>query len=410
MQVSTRPSPVRWLGNRWWPESGAVSTIPALDGLRAVAVVLVLLFHAWYGLPGYIKPGQDPYQFPINYGRTGVHLFFVLSGFLLFMPYARWILNIQARPSTRLFYRRRLLRVGPAYWVCLFIMVIAGPYTLAALFDVATHIVFLSNAFPQTTFTINGVFWTMAIEVQFYLMLPLFANALRWLSRRFGPRLGIAIGLGSLILVSLIETFLTKRGAIGHVPIVSSLLLSQYSSLPFWLDVFACGMTVSVAYVYLTQISSARRMPRGACVVALTLGVFIGVSLAFAPMAQRAPFKDFLFGIAYAGLLLGVLGGPTFVKALFASRPLRFVGLISYSFYLWHTSVLGLLDAIFRRQHTSLGEMILLNIALGLPVSILAAYLSYQCVERPFIHARKRAHDAMAGQPAPVIEPLVVRA
>lgn len=125
-----------------WPESGAVNAIPALDGLRALAVVLVLVFHAWNDLPGYIQPGQDPYQYPLNYGRTGVHLFFVLSGFLLFLPYARWMFGIQSRPSTQLFYARRLLRVGPAYWVCLALLALTAPITVSALKDVALHVFF----------------------------------------------------------------------------------------------------------------------------------------------------------------------------------------------------------------------------------------------------------------------------
>jgi Acyltransferase family len=69
---------------RLWPESGAVSSIPALDGLRAVAVLFVLAFHAWLAAPGFSRPGDLVFTLPITYGRTGVQLFFVLSGFLLF--------------------------------------------------------------------------------------------------------------------------------------------------------------------------------------------------------------------------------------------------------------------------------------------------------------------------------------
>ncbi len=70
--------------------------------------------------------------YPINYGRTGVHLFFVLSGFLLFLPYARWLFGMGQRPSAQLFYKRRVLRIGPAYWACLAILLLAGPITAAS--------------------------------------------------------------------------------------------------------------------------------------------------------------------------------------------------------------------------------------------------------------------------------------
>src|SRR6185437_11948730 len=75
-----------------WPENGAINPIPALDGLRALAVVLVLLFHSWSDIPdggGLIIAPDNPN--PLSFGRTGVQLFFVLSGFLLFLPYARWL-------------------------------------------------------------------------------------------------------------------------------------------------------------------------------------------------------------------------------------------------------------------------------------------------------------------------------
>src|SRR5215472_5489881 len=118
-----------WMA-RLWPESGAVSPIPALDGLRAVAVLLVMLFHSWWYMPGQNAQGPQQGQFAINYARTGVPLFFVLSGFLLFLPYARWLFGLRPRPSTWLFYKRRALRIGPAYWVSLVILILVAPLTV----------------------------------------------------------------------------------------------------------------------------------------------------------------------------------------------------------------------------------------------------------------------------------------
>ena len=89
-----------------------MNAIPALDGLRALAVLLVILFHAWTFVPGYIQPGQNAADYALFYGKTGVQLFFVLSGFLLFLPYAQWIFGLRERPSTLMFYKRRALRVG----------------------------------------------------------------------------------------------------------------------------------------------------------------------------------------------------------------------------------------------------------------------------------------------------------
>jgi len=163
-----------------WPESGAVNPIPALDGLRALAVLLVILFHASTFAEG--NPSGNPAS-AIFYGKTGVQLFYVLSGFLLSLPYAQWFFGLRKRPSTLLFYKRRALRVGPAYWVSLLILGLATAPTIASVRDVALHAVFLSNTTWLSTFSINGVYWTMAIEVQFYALLPLIWLAIYGLAR-----------------------------------------------------------------------------------------------------------------------------------------------------------------------------------------------------------------------------------
>src|SRR6476660_7671196 len=111
----------------WWPESGARNPIPALDGVRTLAVLLVMFFHAWWVMPERIALGANALTQPVYYLWTGVHLFFVLSGFLLFLPYARWIQDDRSRPSAYLFYKRRFLRIVPAYWASLVILTLAGP-------------------------------------------------------------------------------------------------------------------------------------------------------------------------------------------------------------------------------------------------------------------------------------------
>lgn len=382
-----------WIRNRLWPESGALTAIPALDGLRAVAVLLVLVFHAWFYTPGYLQPGQNAYLYPINYGRTGVHLFFVLSGFLLFMPYARWIFGLQERPSAFLFYRRRLLRVGPAYWVCLGLLALAGAYTIFAVLDVALHVVFLPNLLPQTTFTINGVFWSMAIEVQFYILLPIFAWMTYRLSRLIGPWPSLLVGLGSLTAISLAQTVVARHNSLTGIPVISNFLLGQESSLPFWLDIFVAGMAVSAVYVHLTHRTPGRRVPCLLGWVTLIVGLSIAFGITFVPPAHQIPFKDYLFGVAYACILLGVLGGPRIARSILGSRPFRFIGLISYSCYLWHLSVLTVVESLVASLHLPITQAIALNFVIVLPCSIGAAYLSFQITERPFISIRKRSHE-----------------
>ncbi|HEX5546708.1 MAG TPA: acyltransferase family protein, partial [Ktedonobacterales bacterium] len=163
--------------------------IRALDGLRALAALSIVLFHVMLFLQLEYTPLSQAINHTWYYLSTGVHLFFVLSGFLLFLPYARAMLDGQRLPSTRRFYRRRALRILPAYWVCLAIMVALKFYVRHVPFslgDVTAHIFLIHDSFPQFNRDYDGPFWTLAVEAQFYLLLPLLALVVSWVcgSRR----------------------------------------------------------------------------------------------------------------------------------------------------------------------------------------------------------------------------------
>lgn len=389
---------VQW--RRFWPESGAMNAIPALDGMRALAVLLVMLFHSWSFVPGSNATGSNAGSSPLFYGKTGVQLFFVLSGFLLFLPYAQWIFGLRERPSTRMFYRRRALRVGPAYWASLVILGLTLPFTLTSLRDVIFHVFFLSNLSWQTAFTINGVYWTMAIEVQFYVLLPLIALGMYGLSRRVRP--GVAAALMALLFATMsISCYvLSTKHSLSVIPVASTALFN-YSAMPYWIGVFGSGIGCSMLYVYVTKVArnpiSWQPLLRPACTVAGALGVLFPLAFAIVPPLRTLPALDLWFGVAYAGLLLGVLFGAKPFRAVFTSRPVRFVGLISYSFYIWHRVVLHAIAPHLRVGGFWLNVVVLFLV--GTLLSVCVSYLSYQAFERPFIQARKKSHDR-AGQVA----------
>src|SRR5215469_17085949 len=105
------------------------NTIPVLDGVRAIACLMVIWFHI-YRIPRdlHIWNTQPSDHLLLNsflyFGRYGVTLFFVLSGFLLFMPFAKALLFEKTWPSTRQFYVRRVFRIVPAYYLSLMLMVL----------------------------------------------------------------------------------------------------------------------------------------------------------------------------------------------------------------------------------------------------------------------------------------------
>ena len=383
-----------------WPESGAVSPIPALDGLRAVAVIIVVLYHAWLFVPGieHIIPNWQAHQYPITYGRTGVQLFFVLSGFLLTLPYARWIFGLQSQPSPRMFYKRRILRVGPAYWVSLTLIFLAGSITLANVGNYLLHLLYASNATFDTAMGFNVVYWTMSVEVQFYAVLPLLAWVLFKLAHRWSPARAAVIFLAGLVLISVASDMIDHTHKLSF-PYISTLFIGPFSLL-FHIAVFGSGMLCALAYVYLKQIARlgefrpvlVRRLGTGS----LIGGVALALLVVYKPGAHLH-YEELLMGFAYAGILFGLLFGPPLARRPFESRPMRFVGLISYSVYLWHVPIMNAIDPLLPVT-TSVFEMCLVRFLVGFALTIVVAYISFQLTERPFFAARKKAHDASVPQ------------
>ena len=172
-----------------------VGYIAPIEGLRGVAVLMVVLFHYVVLREGNF---DDPYVGAINqvealnravhHGYLGVDLFFVISGFLLALP---WFLEARAgrpAPPARAFYVRRVRRIVPAYYVqlaALFAIVLpllhGWTYWRSDLYVYAlngvAHALFVHNLFPLTSASmgVNGALWTLAVEAQFYLLLPLVA-------------------------------------------------------------------------------------------------------------------------------------------------------------------------------------------------------------------------------------------
>ena len=195
------------------PMDNGPQEIRALDGLRALAALSIVAFHSLLILKFEYTPLSHAVNNSWYYLSTGVQLFFVLSGFLLFLPYVRSMLDGRNLPSARQFYRRRVLRILPAYLVCLAIMVAVKYYARHVPFspgDVAAHIVLIHDSFPQFNRDYNGPFWTMAVEAQFYLLLPLMALIVACVcgSRRSPWRIasGITLIIAGALTLRLVDT------------------------------------------------------------------------------------------------------------------------------------------------------------------------------------------------------------
>src|SRR6185312_4510269 len=169
-------------------------------------------------------------------GGAGVTLFFVLSGLLLFLPYAKALLSEQPWPGTRLFYLRRALRIIPGYYFSLAVIVLlAQPQYLEPQHwkEFILFPLFLMDSTRATFQQLNGPFWTLAVEWQFYLLLPWIALGIYLVVRRIRSekRLWAVVGcllamigwglfsraLGSYLMANPTVTFLVPRGVLNVV-------------------------------------------------------------------------------------------------------------------------------------------------------------------------------------------------
>jgi peptidoglycan/LPS O-acetylase OafA/YrhL len=150
------------------------------DALRATAI-LAVVFHHFARFTNPTLGSQRPVIFGYL-GIWGVNCFFLLSGYLLGRPYIAMLLDPKRKmPSIKLFYLRRFLRIYPLYAVGIILSIAAGylvDRSLPSAFDVTAHLLMLHTLTEATATSINGPMWTMSVDAEFYLVLPLCALAM----------------------------------------------------------------------------------------------------------------------------------------------------------------------------------------------------------------------------------------
>jgi peptidoglycan/LPS O-acetylase OafA/YrhL len=396
---------------------GTAREIPALDGVRALAALSVVFFHSFQLLPPRkVVLGVDVTT-QWNYAQTGVHLFFVLSGFLLFLPYARAMLQGRPLPSTRRFYARRAMRILPIYWVCLGVLVLVQLprfVSVTGAENIVSHVFLVHDDFRAFNRAINGPFWTLALEAQFYLVLPIFAWCIAKVVGATRSALRLALAVCGLLVAALalraLDAFaqsqLGSLHGLAYGAVWWSTLLTQGIQGKF-LEVFALGMLCAVCYLVLIE----QRRVSSAVVrnVGLASICMAGVAYAWLPRLLQTDyfivpqsdllaaygkpldlFGPLLTGAGYAALMLAVLllGGP--LAAIFSWAPLRFIGVMSYSLYLWH---LPFVAGWMPYMHT-------LSLPWRVATAFAVAYLSYLLLERPFLAGRRNLTERASARAA----------
>ncbi len=398
--------------NRSQTEHSLTRYVPALDGIRALAIAWVFSFHALAFLRGRPFGAPGGWTGLGEKGLLGVELFFVLSGFLLVQPWLRAHLHGLPRPSALVFYRRRAARILPAYYVhvaVLFLVVLPllyGGFAILGsdwgLLNLAAHGVMAQFLHPGSAsgMGLNMALWSMSLEVEFYLLLPLLAPL--FLGRRAWVALAVALALSlcwrtfapDILMPWLQRTVppallvyvepLTGQ-IIPYPPLVLRLFVER--QIPGEFLAFAVGM--ALANVYLRFPSLPRRDARwiaSAAMIALVVGGLAwladmpGMSL-FGSWWRYLGMPAFL--LASGLLVLAAAQGIPLIGTVLKAPPLVWLGLISYSLYLWH-------EPLLRLAYVYLAEVPLAWVrgpeaflAASIGSALLVASLSFRLLERP---------------------------
>jgi len=380
-----------------------LSELPALTGIRGFAALWVMLFHAW-GLGGapHLRIDLGIFYFDLSHlctmGWAGVDIFFTLSAFLLVLPYAAWQLGARSKPQLGEYFRRRVLRIFPAYYAQLFILVALAFFfaigTLLTFGEFLAHLVLWLDMGWYFVNPINGAWWTLPIEFTFYLGLPILAYALR-------PRRWII-----LLLAAIAFTWSYRAIAFHWVTGISVVTVVQH--IPGRIDQFVIGMLAGYAFVSARlkqEIPSQRRLSAQFAIA--IVGVF---GLGWWLLAELTSYwnGEPIFWVwhtcASCFIALAIYAAACDARParlLFANRTLGFLGEISFGLYLWHVPILGWLAPLFKTiESPDLRFLALLAVAI--PSTVLAASLSYVLIERRFLRMGRPhvLHPALATEVA----------
>ncbi len=372
------------------------SKFSVLDGLRGIAVVVVFLSHS-----SAFRQRLTPWTSFHGTGHIGVYLFFVLSGFLL-----TWSLLSAPRINFAGFYLRRFFRIAPLFYLIVgavfAVQLWSGRVDLFNLHIKGGWQGFLSHlAFYQG----DSVFWTIAAEFEFYVILPFLVLALARGGGKVAALYAIVAAFYGVWYV-LIE--------FGKVSPNYSLRLANIAHHSQYLDVFIVGILAAWLFRhprFSTEMKKDRNILQALTAPTIISVLFVSLALvaeSFFGLGRAwrneqawwqlldAPAKFGLhtlspfYGPAFAIIALSALAGHRVLNAVCNWRPLRIIGVTGFSWYLIHFPVLRIVNALFGFAPTAGGKVEWtflepLALAMSFVLTSLAAVALYLVVEKPFM-------------------------
>jgi len=367
-----------------------------IESLRALASLCVVGAHAFlYSYVSATITHSYGHRVILEVGFGSLDVFFVLSGYLLFWPFARSSFATGEKVDLRHYALNRVVRILPLYYSVLIVMLVLqnhggtpGEWWRFGLF--------VENFSSKTLYAIDSPMWSLAVEVQFYALLPFIALFVARLAR--GSR-HAAIGILS---IGAIASFVLRQVVYwhGHPPNTA-----LQSSIPTLFSFFAAGMILALLRV--GWMEKPPRWLRGVggsstawFLCSLPLWAIVAWHFSYEPAAALAA------ALIVGACVLPLRRGP-FV-ALTELRVLSRIGVATYSLYLWHVPILLAIDnrsvtsTAFSGAVPTTAHFLKLYV-LGAVISVLVALVSYRVIEEPALRLRRRWSRSSApsvGSPA----------
>lgn len=322
--------------------------LQALDGLRAIAIVLVVWFHIWQIT--WLRAPLPTLEFVPETGFAGVTLFFFLSGFVISYPFLLARARAAPQPGWKHFAYRRFIKIFPSYVLSIAVLIAVGyahfssPSDLAR--DVITHVLFVHTWFASTFGSINGVLWTLAVEVQFYLLFPLI-----W----FCFRRNVVVTAAGMIALALAYRIYAADCC------MHTFAPQMINNVPGYLDIFAAGMLSAFTYVSLEPRAQSTVWRVGGLVAALA-GIVLYCALSQNLYEHRnVDMWDTVWqivnrtwwGAAFFIVATGTLFAVPWWQRILSHPVLLFLAAISYNWYLYHQAIARELLAVHVPPYTT---------------------------------------------------------
>jgi peptidoglycan/LPS O-acetylase OafA/YrhL len=411
-------------------QTTAVTASPSrlweIEGLRAVAAWSIVVFHVWvFSSPAVLGWNLGPFTAFVSPLQSGVTLFFVLSGFLLYRPIAAALLDATTAPSVWKYVRNRAVRILPAYWAILLLVVFvlrsaslgaSGHSVLTGpLSDPKT---FVLDIFLIQTYVPDGIWsgilptWSLTIEVAFYLTLPL----LGLIAMKFAR--GRAHGLRRVVAAFGPVVFLLLLGMLGKTLVAAFTQGAQRTTTSDWhgvldrsilthADLFAFGMGAAVILLLWERGLGGwlkpllwTRLGRPLAYVGLPI-IFLGYYLI------PAYVYDAAVALLVSLLLVRLLGGterleqsPSRLRLFLTQRWTVAAGRRSYSVFLWNYPLLVFLSTHHLLAGGNNAVAFLVNLTIAVPTIALLSVLTYRFVEAPAFRLKQRRRTRAVALPA----------